>query len=367
MMRKICLIRHGKRDGEKAFVGMTDIPLNQEGREETEILSKHLPSAVGIGKAPPLIFNSPLKRCVETAGIIAKAYPGVKPVVKEDLHEINLGAWEGRTRAEIKSEFPDEYAKRGANIGTYRIPGGESFLDCGRRFSSAVEEIRDISGKDRDIIIVAHAGVIRAYLTMLLKKDMDTVFDISLPCSSVTLLLDDGTLRIQSVGARIPEMLTDKEIRRLYEKYRVPERVIRHMGKTAECAADLFDGLDPAVKPDRELTIKACLVHDLLRGEKNHAKASADALRAEGYLAIAPLVEKHHDPEYIGNPGLPVSEEELLFYADKIVLEDRIVSIEERFSKSLEKCHTEEAKKKHGLMYRKALKIQEKIENSRRR
>ena len=362
-MRKIYLVRHGKREGEGRFIGITDVPLNNAGRKEAAILSGFFNDLAAKKGTMPLIFTSPLVRSRETAEIIAGGLPGVKLKEVPMLHEVDLGEWEGRSLEEIKRSYPEEFEERDRVIGTFKIPGGENFLEGGERFKKAVFDIREGTEKDRDIIIVAHAGVIRAFLSILKNRDINAIREIPLPYTSVTTLSDTGeeTL-VESVGIRPLSMLDSEEIGELYKKYQVPENVIRHMKKVCETALEIYEGIPEKNKLNKERIEKACLLHDLLRSEPHHETASAEAVIKEGYPEVAELIRMHHSPDFSPEDrNLSISEEELLFYADKVTLEDRKVSLEERFSKSREKCLTKEALEKHSALYEKAKMIRDKV------
>ncbi len=78
----------------------------------------------------------------------------------------------------------------------------------------------------------------------------------------------------------------------------------------------------------------AALLHDItktrsLETGENHARTGADLLRELGFAPIAGMVQGHVIPE---RNGAGLTGEELLSYADKRVLHDRVVSLEERFS-----------------------------------
>lgn len=387
------------------------------------------------------IFTSPLQRCRQTAEEIHRVLSDrgialTEPLVVEALHEIDLGDWEGKRVREIRERFPEEYEARGHALGTYHTPGGESFLEAGVRFQKAIEAMlksadrsemaadgkqsrgmgsdghessrvgeTDARSSDADkeeiILVVAHAGVIRAYLSLLMGRDLDHLMDLPLPYASVTELEVDGeafscaeqtkardgrrgdsaagheaagirTCREgicvvpDGIGVRPEEMLDAAEIARLYQKYETPARVIRHMRKVAEVADQLMDGI-PMPGLNRARVMKACLLHDLCRAEKEHARVSAEAIRQEGYPAIAALVAVHHQAAYSEREAQgPLTEAELLFYADKRVQEDVLVSVEERFRESRKKCRSPEACAHHDAMLAKTLKIEEKIIKNRR-
>lgn len=440
-MRRIYLVRHGmpeKSTSEKEYIGVTDLPLSTRGSAEVAQLGSYflqrLPAATTVR-----ILTSPLQRCRQTAEEIYRVLSdgGIalpKLFIVEALHEINLGEWEGKSVRETRERFPEAYEARGRALGTYHTPGGESFLEASVRFKNAMEEILEDSdrsgilpfGKRSDapnsdgnesdhagekdarlpdsatseiLLVVAHAGVIRAYLSLLMGRELDHLMDIPLPYASVTeLQLSRKSIDVvpDHIGVRPEELLDEAEIARLYQKYETPKQVIRHMLKVAEVADRLMDGIQmsgPEIRSvdatgegtvnapsdscvpagemekatvktglNRARVMKACLLHDLCRAEKQHARVSAEAIRKEGYPAIAVLVAGHHEAAYREREAQgPLTEAEILFYADKRVQEDKLVSVEERFRESRKKCRSPEACAQHDAMLAKTLKIEEKI------
>ena len=370
-MRRIYLVRHGmpeKRTSEKVYIGVTDIPLSMSGSAEARQLGRyfllHLSATTTVR-----ILTSPLQRCRQTAAEMYRVLSdgGIvlpEPFVVEALHEIDLGEWEGKSVREIRERFPEAYEARGHALGTYHPPGGESFLEAGIRFRKTIEACLPDMDESEILLIVAHAGVIRSYLSLLMGRELDHLMDIPLPYASVTELLlnSEGTCVMPDcIGVRPEELLDAAEIARLYQKYETPKQVIRHMRKVAEVADQLMGGIQmPGL--NRARVMKACLLHDLCRAEKQHARVSAEAIRKEGYPAIAALVAVHHQSAYSEREAQgPLTEAEILFYADKRVQEDGLVSVEQRFRESQKKCRSPEACAQHDAMLAKTLKIEEKI------
>ena len=407
-MRRIYLVRHGmpeKSTSEKVYIGVTDIPLSTRGSAEAAQLGRYFLQQLS-ATTTVRILTSPLQRCRQTAEEIQRVLfdGGIKlsvPSVVEALHEIDLGEWEGKSVREIRECFPEAYEARGHGLGTYHTPGGESFLEAGIRFQNAMEAYASDTDMSEILLVVAHAGVIRAYLSLLMGRELDHLMDIPLPYASVTKLeVDpqdvDGEVLSKArqqcmdvdrnvdsaqageaagirtcregicvvpdcIGVRPEELLDEAEIARLYQKYQTPPRVIRHMRKVAELAMQLMDGMQ-MLGLNRARVMKACLLHDLCRTEKQHARVSAEAIRKEGYPAIAALVAVHHEATYSEREAQgPLTEAEILFYADKRVQEDVLMSVEERFRESRKKCRTPEACAYHDQMRMKTLKIEEKI------
>ena len=60
--------------------------------------------------------------------------------------------------------------------------------------------------------------------------------------------------------------ITSSDIFSLYKEYHVPKHVIKHMLKVAAIAGKLCDKLiKKGEKVDKELVVKAALLHDILR------------------------------------------------------------------------------------------------------
>jgi probable phosphoglycerate mutase len=79
----------------------------------------------------------------------------VEIVLDARLRERDMGEWQGLTRQEVKRRY------RGRGIDRYdpgyRMPGGESLEDLGRRVDAAVADYRD-AYRRRNLVIVTHAG-----------------------------------------------------------------------------------------------------------------------------------------------------------------------------------------------------------------
>jgi len=84
---------------------------------------------------------------------------------------------------------------------------------------------------------------------------------------------------------------------------------------------------------DDSLVRAGALLHDLARHEKNHALFAAELLKIQGYPRVAGIVASHMDMEI--NQEEPISEAEIVFFADKMVDGKKVVSLSERFSSRL--------------------------------
>lgn len=369
-------MRHGAPENgrEKRFYGMTDIPLSETGEEQirrTAVWLRDRFRAEEVSSRAVKVVSSPLQRCARSARIASEILDTGGIEIRPDLREINLGEWEARAVEEIRSRYPAEYERRGRALGSYRIPGGETFDEVSERMGVEVKKL--CAEKEENILVFTHAGAIRALLCPMSGVSCDRAFDFAVPFASVTeLIRAPGTahgLRTERVGYRPISLLDVREIKRMYMECGTSPQVVDHMKAVARTCAGIMDRLDPAKvqngtafsKGARERIEKAALLHDILRAEHDHAARGADYLERQGYQDIAPLVRAHHSTEIA--PDAPLSEGELLSYADEITMGTECVTLGARFEASRPRCSGEQAVKQHRLRYVRALSIEDKIRN----
>ncbi len=189
--RVVYLLRHGKiqlEDDQRRYIGQIDPPLGDEGRTQARNLARRFEHA-DIGA----IYCSDLARSRETAQIIADGggENAAEVVAREDLREISMGEWEGCTFGDIARRFPDEFKARGADIGGYRVPGGESFAECSGRVVPAFLEI--LASSTGNIVLVGHAGVNRVLLCHMLGMPVSNVFRIGQDYACLNVIQCSGS------------------------------------------------------------------------------------------------------------------------------------------------------------------------------
>ena len=108
------------------------------------------------------------------------------------------------------------------------------------------------------------------------------------------------------------------------------------------------------------------LLHDIGKTEslitgENHARRGAEIVKQAGYVELVPVIENHIrllDSEL----HEPVDEMKIVNYADKRVLHDRIVTLEDRFSDLRDRYGDTPKKRKWlSIMEDKMKKLEEKI------
>jgi uncharacterized protein len=123
----------------------------------------------------------------------------------------------------------------------------------------------------------------------------------------------------------------------LMSSYGMLENIVSHSLEVAKIALFISVELNKKGRTiDLGLVEAASLLHDLTKAEclktkDDHAQTASQQLKRMGYERVGDVVAQHVWLVKEGDPSC-VSEEEIVNYADKRVMHDRIVPLEERFS-----------------------------------
>ncbi len=160
-MTTVYLIRHGETSNNKegrCNGCRTDQPLSPRGEQQAAALATYF-------DAHPVdtLHVSHLTRAKQTAAIAFRTDMDALHV-EPDLHEVDLGLWDGMLHAEVRERYPEEWynSKQRASISVY--PGGESSADAADRIFAAFLRIVRAHRGER-IAIVAHSTIL-ALLTL---------------------------------------------------------------------------------------------------------------------------------------------------------------------------------------------------------
>ncbi len=149
----IALVRHGETDWnrERRIQGLTDIPLNDTGRQQAAATAEVLRD-----ESWDAIYASPLSRAAETASIMAAGLGLAEPVHVPELVERRHGALEGLD--------PEGRAALEASAAT--IEGLEPRSAVIERSSAALLALAERHPGGR-VLAVAHGGVIHSLILHL--------------------------------------------------------------------------------------------------------------------------------------------------------------------------------------------------------
>ena len=146
-------VRHGPTHAN-SLIGWTDLPADLSDTPALERLNAYLPKEA-------VVVASDLIRASATADALSDGRERLADVT--DLRELNFGAWEGKTAAQVAKSHPELSRDYWSNPGKTAPPNGESWTETQTRVSAFVNRMNaDYAG--RDIIAVAHFGVILTQL-----------------------------------------------------------------------------------------------------------------------------------------------------------------------------------------------------------
>jgi len=162
---------------------------------------------------------------------------------------------------------------------------------------------------------------------------------------------------------------SETECLKLIEKYEMLPNIIQHSIQVKNVAEVIYKHLIDKKNISIELIISAALLHDItktksiLQKDMRHDLTGGELLRELGYDDIAIIVENH--VVFTGfEPDGPLTEKEIIFYADKRVMHDKVVTIDTRVDDLVERYGKTDKIKKMILDNKKfILKLEAKIQN----
>ncbi|MEQ8202465.1 MAG: HD domain-containing protein [Smithellaceae bacterium] len=130
---------------------------------------------------------------------------------------------------------------------------------------------------------------------------------------------------------RIP---TIEECYELMNSQAMLPNIVAHSQQVARVAAAIMDHLKDGTDIRRPAVITACLLHDItktrsLQTREQHDVSGGHLLAQLGFPTIGAMVEEHVVLKDFQEEG-ELLEKELVYYADKRVMHDRIVTVAER-------------------------------------
>jgi len=187
------LIRHGEPVGGRKYRGQTDDPLSETGWEQMRrATGEHCPWQV--------VISSPLLRCSDFARELTARH-GLPLVLDPRLVELGFGSWEGRTSDELIAENPDIVLRFRTDPISHAPPGAEPLVEFRERILSAWNAMIE-SYRGGHVLVVAHAGVIRMLVALVLEIPLQHLFRLQVANAGIT------RIRVEQHGDRqLPQLL----------------------------------------------------------------------------------------------------------------------------------------------------------------
>jgi alpha-ribazole phosphatase len=179
----IYLIRHTQTATDPGMCyGQSDIALAKSFPDEMANLHDKLPEFDDDCK----VFSSPLTRCLQLAETFSDTV-----TTDARLQELNFGDWEGKRFDDIEADVLQHWTN---NFVTAAPPKGENFEDLYQRAGSFWQDLLAIEasaprlrpiGEAEQVLVITHAGVIRALLARALNLPLANSFQLRIDSGSV--------------------------------------------------------------------------------------------------------------------------------------------------------------------------------------
>ena len=116
--------------------------------------------------------------------------------------ELSFGIWEGLTYDEIIRKWPQEYKRWQDDPYNLKPPGGETLTELCDRTSVFLKKVAT-KHPDGRILVVSHAGPIRAILSVLLNLKQNFFWKFKISNTSLTIIEYDGLKELPDSDAFI--------------------------------------------------------------------------------------------------------------------------------------------------------------------
>lgn len=183
----LCLLRHGETawNAEGRVQGQLDVPLNGVGLSQARAVANALCT-----ERFDAIYSSDLARVTQTAQPLAQRL-GLPLRLDARLRERHYGFFQTRTYAEVKVQFPEEYARFRAREPDYDFRTGESLRAF---YERCITCLSDIAGRHpgESILVFTHGGVLEMAYRFAHGLGLRSVRDFGIPNAALNRLAIEG-------------------------------------------------------------------------------------------------------------------------------------------------------------------------------
>ncbi len=182
----------------------------------------------------------------------------------------------------------------------------------------------------KDILLWKQGGGLKAFLNS--PKELELARELTVPDRNILFDIDiPENLREAEERLKKIDIPGKEECNIILDKFHPePSLVRKHCEKVTEVASVIGKKLQQCGKHiDMELLYAATMMHDLAKGMPDHEKMACRLLHEMGFGRLGDLIADHTE---LKNVSRRTSlEEKIVYLVDKLVEEDRIVSLEERY------------------------------------
>jgi probable phosphoglycerate mutase len=176
------LVRHAAHDRVASVLcgRMPGVSLGPRGHEQARRVAARL-STENVAS----VQSSALERARQTAEPIAGCVAR-NVELNDGIMEVDFGAWSGRSFEDLERD--PRWASWNKARAVSRPPGGETMLEAQARIVGAIERLESVY-RDRAVVLVSHADVIKAALLYHLGLPIDAFARFDIDAASISTLV----------------------------------------------------------------------------------------------------------------------------------------------------------------------------------
>lgn len=195
-MSYLVLVRHGESTWNKvnAWTGLTDISLDEEGREVADHDGELLKN-IHFDKA----YTSALRRAQQTLDEIKEVIGEIPTIEDPALNERDYGDLTGKNKLEMEEMYGEEQYLKWRRSWDSPVPRGESLKDVYQRVvpyyqNNILEDLRN----GKNVLVVAHGNSLRALIKYLEDISDEDIPDLELAVGEIYIYQMDSEGKIVS-------------------------------------------------------------------------------------------------------------------------------------------------------------------------
>jgi broad specificity phosphatase PhoE len=178
---RLWLIRHAEVEERyhHVFGGRIDMDLSARGHQQARALARYLE-----GRRIDACYASPMKRVSQTRASIT-SHDALKPVIVQELREVDFGDWTGLHWSEIQERYGVSAYAWLEQLECDGIRNAESSRALRKRVEPFLRQVLR-EHKGQAVAIVCHGGIIRVLLSMLLDWPLPKLATLEIDYASLT-------------------------------------------------------------------------------------------------------------------------------------------------------------------------------------
>ena len=216
-----------------------------------------------------------------------------------------------------------------------------------------------ISAKLRDLILATEP---KGGLKGLLEKEAHNSAEIQVDDKGILIDLDSEEDYQRAIRGILPPYPSRQECLKILQEHQLLKPVLEHVQAVARVSCTIAEYLNSrGYRLHLGIVMAAALLHDIARGEKDHARKSSQLIARLGYPEVADVIAFHMelDSEHQNQ----IDETTVVYLADKLVSGHQVVSLDERLKDRLDQFTDEAAQQGARERIGQAIVIQNQIES----